>query len=339
MEFSSFLILDLPFVPPKEVALCWNPFEIMNAYNTSKRMRNAIKSMSLKNKYKSVIHLSSLPKIILQGGGMGYSYLLERKHLNEDYQLPDSCPLNEEAINKMKIFFNDLVKVFGCRIQVVSLEEYNLCIGCVRLLMNWLISLQTSIGVLRIESIMENSNEIFYLTQKLKIKKGLFFRHFISLSSWESFPMKFDVDFLQINKIDFKSWFPIDTIIASNCIIFDLGNFWFSVEDMNRFIKSWIQGSNSRMKYFRVNIGFMDHQRLIDGIKVFENNESLRRSFTHQYDIPQLLDRFEFQGGSDIQSISGRRATFQQYPRVFHDENGQVLERIVRRFQMVVWDD
>uniref|UniRef100_A0A1I7UQY3 FBA_2 domain-containing protein n=1 Tax=Caenorhabditis tropicalis TaxID=1561998 RepID=A0A1I7UQY3_9PELO len=149
--------------------------------------------------------------------------------------------------------------------------------------------------------------------------------------------LKFDLDFLQIYTLEFDWWFSIDTIIASNCIIIDLGFFGFSVEDINRFLKSWIGGSNSRMKYFQVKIRTMDHQRLINGIQVFERDRSLRRSYTHHG--PKLLDQFKFKGGCDIRSISGKQATFQQDPKSTYFSDGVYRERRVRSFQMVVWDD
>uniref|UniRef100_A0A1I7TS23 AraC family transcriptional regulator n=1 Tax=Caenorhabditis tropicalis TaxID=1561998 RepID=A0A1I7TS23_9PELO len=94
----------------------------------------------------------------------------------------------------------------------------------------------------------------------------------------------------------------------------------------------------------------MDYQRLTDGIQVFENDRSLRRSYSYSvpdyghYGLyyghygPALLERFEFEGGSDIQSITGKRATFQQDPRVHHDRNGAREEGFLL-FQFVVWDD
>uniref|UniRef100_A0A1I7U1J5 DUF1330 domain-containing protein n=1 Tax=Caenorhabditis tropicalis TaxID=1561998 RepID=A0A1I7U1J5_9PELO len=91
------------------------------------------------------------------------------------------------------------------------------------------------------------------------------------------------------------------------------------------------------MKYFRVKVAVMDYQRLIDEINVFKRDRSLKRAYNHEG--PDLLEGFEFEGGSDIRSVSGRRATFQQDPRVYRYWDGQVREKDHRIFQMVVWDD
>uniref|UniRef100_A0A1I7UQY8 Reverse transcriptase domain-containing protein n=2 Tax=Caenorhabditis tropicalis TaxID=1561998 RepID=A0A1I7UQY8_9PELO len=91
------------------------------------------------------------------------------------------------------------------------------------------------------------------------------------------------------------------------------------------------------MKHFRVKVMTMDHQLLINGIEVVERDRSLRRSYTHP--SRKLMDQFKFKGGSDIRSISGKRATFQQDPKLTWVYRGEVRERRVRSFQMVVWDD
>uniref|UniRef100_A0A1I7U8K8 F-box domain-containing protein n=1 Tax=Caenorhabditis tropicalis TaxID=1561998 RepID=A0A1I7U8K8_9PELO len=336
MEFSPFRVLDLPFVSLREVALCWDPYELMNIYHSSKRMKNAIKSMPLKNKYKTKIYLSFFPKMWLRSNGFGYGFL-ERRRSEELENLSNCCHLGEAVINKVKIIFNDVLELFGCKVHSVHFDDYNLCKRCILSMMDWLISLQASIDIFTLKNITDYGKEVFYLTQKLKINKALLFGMLSTSDGWDSLPVKFDVDFLQLDKWDFDRWFSIDDIIFSNCIVFDFGNLQFSVFDINRFIKSWIQGSNSRMKYFRVNSKLMDYHDLINGIQVIENDRLVSRTFT--YYGPELLNFFEFVGGSDVQSISGKRATFQQDSRMEYTHDGRTARKVFFPFQMVVWDD
>ncbi|KAF1758554.1 hypothetical protein GCK72_015013 [Caenorhabditis remanei] len=136
------------------------------------------------------------------------------------------------------------------------------------------------------------------------------------------------MDLLEIHSVTSTDWLSIDTILTSDCIQIILGNFKFDETDLNRFLKEWINGSNQRLKRFRVIVKDLNLEVLTSGIEVEEIPVTVERIFENKECGSKKL---KLKGGYDIRNNKGMLATFLKTPNPKYPI-GTV------QFDMFVWE-
>ncbi|KAF1760550.1 hypothetical protein GCK72_008799 [Caenorhabditis remanei] len=124
------------------------------------------------------------------------------------------------------------------------------------------------------------------------------------------------------------NWFTVEQMMRTNCSKMILGACTFDENDLNQFIKGWINGNNSKMELFITVVKTIDFALVFDGIEVDVRDPMLVRPFYSSMLTHPL--EFLIVGGLDIRRNDGTVASIQPGAEF-------AGPRVMNYFTMVVW--
>ncbi|KAF1758364.1 hypothetical protein GCK72_014822 [Caenorhabditis remanei] len=252
----------------------------------------------------------------------------QRNRVNwEDENHCENFLFEDISIRNIIWMFEQMSYVLNTDIHRIAVNA-NHCSGNVSRILCWLNHRQRSIDDLQIYfNKLEDFADIISLCQTLNIKRTLDIANLSKSQIGNKLNPKFEMDNLWLRADNLEQWITLDNIMDFDCIHIDLTSFTFTSSDMNRYLKAWVNGCNFRMEYLYLGLRPLDHKMLTDGIEVEEVNASIVRSYNSK-----ILGPTEFEGGTDILSKDGRRATFRQII-----DNDYLYPEQRFPFEMVVW--
>ncbi|EFP12377.1 hypothetical protein CRE_29441 [Caenorhabditis remanei] len=116
----------------------------------------------------------------------------------------------------------------------------------------------------------------------------------------------FDLDTL---KISMASWVTIDYLLDMDCIFFRISGANMTSFDCNRFIKSWLNGTNHRLEIISMNCGqILERDDVLDGLETRHRSGYLVERFKN-HKVGGSTFEFCIRGGFDVQREDGKLAT------------------------------
>ncbi|CAL2041296.1 unnamed protein product [Caenorhabditis brenneri] len=326
---SRIQILKMPFVAFKHLIENFDFHEIINLSTLSKRLKALIKCSIRRNKYKLGVHFDIYPKITLKLGEVECCFNFIRPPICYRNRLP----LDETVINAIKSQATNLSFTFNSDIDFLTMLSDD-CFGHVPSIVDWINENQSSINGCKFYGYRAENYDILYFIQNCKVKRQLALGIDSDTYSIPQLHPRFDSDVVSLIGSREIPWVTLEDVSYFDCIEIGLGRFRsFSEKDLNSFLKCWIQGSNSRMKYFGVYVPYFKPEAIFEGIHVEKREESLVRHYERE-----PYGRFELKGGNDIESKHGKLATVHQESEHFVNEIGETFTRHFCEFRIIVWN-
>ncbi|EFO92158.1 hypothetical protein CRE_11110 [Caenorhabditis remanei] len=328
---SRFPLLQLPMVPLKQVMRNWDLYELFDFSLISKRSRMAVKVHSMSSSIELSVTFNQHFGICVKRRETDYHFQFSMLNPRNQY-LNRITPFEHESddwynsLNLNKLWIDYLCTIYKCDVVYIRLDG-DICTGKFVSLSNWLNGRQKSLKDCIILGLVVDSKEISAFLEKCKITRYLLIDRQQSLKI-EPIHCNFQMDLLEIHSVTSTDWLSIDTILTSDCIQIMLGNFKFDETDLNRFLKEWINGSNQRLKRFRVIVKDLNLEVLTSGIEVEEIPVTVERIFENKECGSKKL---KLKGGYDIRNNKGMLATFLKTPNPKYPI-GTV------QFDMFVWE-
>ncbi|KAF1758332.1 hypothetical protein GCK72_014790 [Caenorhabditis remanei] len=161
---------------------------------------------------------------------------------------------------------------------------------------------------------------------ELFFKKAEFSIHNLSFGLEQPYlrkPLPFEALDLTEVYLSSKTWEkPVTWITVNDVINFKyrrivMGVCQFNENDINRIIRSWLDGNNPQMEFFTVALKPLNFDLVLDGIE-FEKKDRMDK-IMFVYDFMGREECHIFEGGFDIRREDGTLATIQQIRRFWSD--------------------
>ncbi|KAF1769013.1 hypothetical protein GCK72_000826 [Caenorhabditis remanei] len=330
-------ILKLPYVALRNIIMNLDQLEVLDFSFISKKCRSIIKSTKFAN---------FTVKLNMQTAQCPFAFIRERKTICEfsteilktrnRYMNGGRIALSQYSndgegicIECAKIWGDYICDIFRIDIDTLDLEP-NQSVEKMISIAEWLNKRQSSLRCCYFYGTETNSDSLdrFFETADFSIQKlVLLLNQTYKISPLS--PKILNVNCLWASSKNWRhliDWITVEHILASNCVTLWIEASSFHENDLNRFIKGWLNGNNPTMEFFHVIVKRLDPDLLFDGIRYEEKDNSLIRN----YDCKAVGVQYEFKGGFDIRRSDGRVATLQQKT---HLQNPCQIYH----FAMIVW--
>ncbi|EFO93068.1 hypothetical protein CRE_10316 [Caenorhabditis remanei] len=330
---SSFPLLKLPLVVLREVSSCCTPLDILILSNSSKRTANIFHSIISRKRFEMHVVLFIEPKVHIKEGHKEHIFNIPYEQMNrinwKDKNHSMNFVFESISIDNITGIIDHMHHVLNTEMRSIVIDIGH-CFGNVPRVVYWLNRRQESVDTLTIIYRRPNDDELVLMLKELKINKHLNISIKSTSHPIKPLNVKLKVDCFWMRGGYSSPWISLDHIANFDCIHIDLTTYSFTSFDMNRYLKAWMSGCNSRMEYLCLNvIRYSGHETLTDGIYVEDNTSSIVRSYTNQI----LRTPCVFERGTNMRRKDGRSATFQLKP--IATDNSETIFL----FRMVVWPD
>ncbi|KAF1758566.1 hypothetical protein GCK72_015025 [Caenorhabditis remanei] len=282
------------------------PVELIDFSLLSNRCRLVVKSAVRRDSFELWVRFLKVPRVEISTDEEHYD--LVEPYLNRTFQYLDSAITLEKYFEKYELVNVTWAQVWTDYISVVE----------------WLKNRQLSIPELSLEGSNISSEDLSLVFSELEITNSL---DLSLLQKYEVRPdeFKFNMNFVAIEGyLPPLKWVTLDSILASNCVHFYLGCSEFTDFELNRFLKEWVNGSNSRMKCFSVGTKQVNREALTDGLSVEGRDASVVRTYENDH----MHCPLQMRGGTDIRNCNERLGTFR-----IEEGRGDF-----KTFTMIVWE-
>ncbi|EFO94418.1 hypothetical protein CRE_13378 [Caenorhabditis remanei] len=329
-------ILKLPFIPLNYIIQHFNPLAILDFSLLSRKCRYIIKSTNLEKYDMGLSFHSDQYLIRFQRKDIFLFYFsVDMLRARNKYLQTKISPFtnngNEVSIEFAKFWVNYVCDLFRTKFNWLFLNS-NASIEHMSAVAEWTKSLISECWCCYFAGDDANSESItrFFEIANFPIR----FLVFDLKHEYEIAPINFGVLNAEEVRIFTKTsknpvnWFTVEQMMRTNCSKMILGACTFDENDLNQFIKGWINGNNSKMEVFITVVKTIDFVLVFDGIEVDVRDPMLVRPFYSSMLTHPL--EFLIVGGLDIRRNDGTVASIQRGlefagPRIMH------------YFTMVVW--
>ncbi|CAL2041295.1 unnamed protein product [Caenorhabditis brenneri] len=322
----KFPFLFLPTIVIENALRNLNPIELINISQISKRCHKIIKFSTRMNPFKLTLDFCWSPRITINTGQNSYNMVASFFPQNYNPYL--------DTYGCLKIFWHAkwtdyILDALNCKINRFTIRSEE-CFYSFPFIIDWLSTTKHCLDSVLFEGNAITSEHLKLFLEACKATKAL---TLILYQSYEIVPFEFDairMDYVYIaGRTHTLNWISMNHIMHFDCVDLLLGEFAFSEQEMNVFLKEFLKGRIlPRMKYFQIQLLPMSFQFLTDGIEVNQRERTVIREYIHKYPMLSI----PFRGGTDVRKESGELVTFEQSPPPNpFDPNCKA------RFRMVVW--
>ncbi|EFO97180.1 hypothetical protein CRE_03466 [Caenorhabditis remanei] len=344
MEVSQpFPILKLPFVALWNVIKSMERKELIDLSFTSKRLVTIIKSIPIPNSDIEIgitnLQSSFFPQQNIQPLIMTEDLQERIKHLGGKFDFNESTGKEIIQFEYSKAFIDYICALYRSEIFAVQIDV-RIPIPLLTSVLEWMNDRQPVLTSCLIYGDCKDNETIDRFFQKrilpirqlhLNLKLSPEAKTFnFGILEMEEFTARHR-DINTLNPI--PNWITVETVLTSNCIIMCIGASPFTVADLKRIIKGWINGNNPRMEYFHVEVKKFNLRSLLKGIEYEKRETTFERMYipkNKSYKIQRPVTKRTISGGYDIRRSDGTVATFQVLSR---PQNPTALWKFV----MVIW--
>ncbi|CAL2041331.1 unnamed protein product [Caenorhabditis brenneri] len=320
-------LFRIPFLAQKEILSTMEPGVLVPLAMASKRAKHLVATCTTKGNYTLSINFDTDILVTVAVNGVRSSFKVTYKKP----AYPASGPLEKNDMDRVLSLSDLMCDIFHCRVKGVYIYK-DLCNGHVKQIVDWLLERQETIERLVFQGISLVGHELAYILKKCVVTKLFQF----SITGYPEDPRsthpRFKMDYLIIDDVR-SSWITLDDILSFDCEFIRLSSFKFNENDMNRFLKAWMNGSNSRLSFLEIELPYLDHAKVIDGLALEEDIDVAIR-----FQDPEGYPNCRIEGGTHIRRPSdGRLAVFQQESPYFNWGNRGLMTRTSCLFRMLVW--
>ncbi|PIC33452.1 hypothetical protein B9Z55_013426 [Caenorhabditis nigoni] len=254
----------------------------------------------------------------------GRNAYLEKR--NELYECEDN--IERMRITWIQIWSDFLCQTFNCVLYSICIHPEQ-CIGSVHSILNWLNERHQSIENFIFSGEEVDDDELSLALNTCKVN------HYLCVSTRTTFKNTkllnpiIATDFIRLVGVPSITWISIDNIITFDCVHIDLHRLQLNEVGLNRYLKSWINGCNPRMKFLKVFGQFIDLEEALHDIEK-QTGPPPKRFYNHYI----LNEPFDAEGGITIRRKNQNLATIkQEFVTWPYSE-----PRIQYFFTFVVWD-
>uniref|UniRef100_A0A1I7UF95 F-box domain-containing protein n=1 Tax=Caenorhabditis tropicalis TaxID=1561998 RepID=A0A1I7UF95_9PELO len=325
---TPFLLLKLPFIAHQNAIRMLEIIEIIDLSLLSKNSRKAVKNSLLKNQLKILTKFRINYDFVIQMKDCDLRnhkcefVTIENSHLNAQKKFlkieteedkDEEEEEDDEDSTLMGAFWTKRWSEYLCEILnqdidtvVIDVKHYK---GRLSEISKWLNFHQESINKVELRGHFIDSNEYSLFIDSCRINESLLL-YPDEYSEMTSMNYKFNVHSLYaVQDQRVLEWITIDDIISFDCEQITLSDTPFDEPDLNRFLKSWINGSNERLKLITFFICEWSPELVFDGIEMEIRDDSIER----RYDNFKMRDQ-KINGGMDIRRKHGTVATILCHP-------------------------
>ncbi|EFO92439.1 hypothetical protein CRE_10942 [Caenorhabditis remanei] len=304
-------ILYLPIIILYKIMLNLTPVELIDFSLLSNRCRIVVKSAVRRDSFELWVRFLKVPRVEISTDEEHYD--LVEPYLNRPFQYLDSAITLEKYFEKYElvnvtwaqVWTDYICNTLNCDIEFLDFNADE-CPGSFPAVVEWLKNRQLSIPELSLEGSNISSEDLSIVFRELEITNSL------DLSLLQKYEVRPDEFKLNMNFVAIEGYLPplkwvtLDSILASNCVHFYLGCSEFTDLELNRFLKEWVKGSNSRMKCFSVGTKQVNREALTDGLTVEGRDESVVRTYENDH----MHCPLQMRSGTDIRNCNERLGTF-----------------------------
>ncbi|CAL2036321.1 unnamed protein product [Caenorhabditis brenneri] len=341
---KSFPLFNLPYVVLSKTIRMLNPTELTYLALSTRKSYKIVKFLKIKNPNMSIgISCSKYADVIVETEKMEKFLVFEVLRENElDYSDPRIRYLNfgNSVIPVMKSYPANLTVFWGSDtfLAVQKLSEFvselfeipirKLCLSNEnrkndpRRIIDWLRSRDETLKSCYFECYNTNGTELEYFLDNLKITTNFHMKVETTKGFRYNFKNPLEIDIVDIAA---SKWLTIANLNQLNSRELEMPGTKFTNLEVNRFLRNWIGGLNSRLQYLSVGTELINIDQIIDGINVRR-----RAHFSTMRYFYRNNRSISFQYSINIVNNAGKVASILYDDRQTHVDN---------EFIMVVWPD